>query len=907
MKAIFLLFFCVVSFISTSIVYANGNGRTGSAVEGCNNGGWGCHGGSSSSTTFTITPQHGASFMAPGETRQFTVIVAHATNSKAGINAVVRNPNNSANAGTMTAGTGTKVSNGEITHNGKQDITNGQCTFTFSWTAPTTSGTYSLRVAGNAVNNNGNQWGDSWDLATPFDITVENPVIQEPSSGTMFCRGEVAVIRWSQPMYEGNVRLEISPNGTTWSTIGTTTGYPNFYQWNVPSDFPPGTTYRMRIVHATKGTVFNTTNYQFSILPSPIFTKQPTEVRTCKGNSATFSVNVDFPTNYSYQWRLNFNPIQGATSSTYTIPSVTEAQMGNYDCVVTGCRSVQSSYAALILSEAPYFIQQPENTDGCLNQPVELRVSVRGQNAKVQWRFRGNPLAGKTDTILTIPSLSPADTGLYDAISTGTCSPNATSLPARVSFMKPSVIKSQSRDTIVCLDQELTLKVEATGRNLRYRWKFNGNLFVENESATFTILNVGFPSVGTYAVDVVTPCGAVTPTIPFKVNMWVPAAFSKQPRDTSVRENSTVILTVAAIGDNPKFQWYKGTAKINGATTNTLTLKEVKKSDAAKYSCYVSNPCGSVQSKIATVTVTEAPAEPLLSLNFQTQDFACTKTNESSQKIITTAITNIGGQKLNITSIKVQGNDETAFTVTPQTLQLDPGKSGDLTIKFLPKERRTYSTQLVFESNSSEKPAGIAITGKGCIVDVTTQNITLSDPITINTSRDTNVIFTNAGDYDVVVNETSVKGTASADYQITNPTLPDTLQPSETITIPVKFTPSVVGIRSAYVEISTNEGIYKADLQCVGENLSSVTDTELSYGITVMPNPSNGTFFVRSLNEQSLQHVKVLNTLGSTLWESGTLSGMTQYQVTLPSVTSGQYYLQINKGNSIITLPIQIY
>lgn len=907
MKFFKILLLTVITLGCVHTMSANGTGRTGSAVEGCNNGGWSCHGAESGNTTITVLPQFGATLMAPGETRQFTAVVAHTSQPKAGINVVVRNSNNTANAGTMTAGSGTKVSSGEITHNNKQDFVNGQCTFTFSWTAPTTTGTYSLRAAALAADNNGSAWGDNWVLGTPLDISVENPVIQEPSANAKLCRGEVAVIRWSQPMYDGNVRIEISPNGTNWTSIATTPGYPNFYQWTVPQDYATGSNYRLRIIHATRGTIYNTTTYQFNILPSPVITKHPVEVRTCRGNSATFSINVDFPSNYTYQWRHNFAPITGATTPTYNIPAVNDVHMGNYDVVVTGCRSIQSSFAALILSEAPYFVQQPENTDGCLNQPLQLTASVRGENARIQWRYRGNPIPGKTDSFLTIQSLTPADTGVYDAIASGTCSPNSTSLPVRVGFTKPSVIKYHSKDTIVCLDQELVLKVEATGKNLIYRWKFNNALFVENASPTFTILNVGFPSVGTYAVDVVSPCGAVTPSGPFKVNMRIPVSYAKHPRDTSVRENSTVILTVRANGDNPKYQWYKGTSIINNATTNTLVLSSVKKSDAARYSCIVKNECNSVQSNIANVTVTEAPAEPILSLNVKTHEFNCIKKDESAQETFTTAITNIGGKPLNITSIKTQGNDATAFTVTPNSLTLSPGQSSDLTVKFSPKERKNYAAQIVFESNSSELPAAFDITGKGCIVEFTSQNVVLSNPITIGNSKDTTIVVSNTGDYDIIVQSASMKGDAAADYALTNPTLPDTLQPTEQMSFAVTFTPSVVGIRSAFAEIVTNESTYKAELMGEGEPLSSIAEEIFNNELRITPNPSNGIFTVQTLNSQSIQSVHITDMLGAVVWNSGKLSGANSVTVNHEQLSSGQYYVIVYKNNTSYSVPIQLY
>lgn len=897
---------CIIIGASTTLL-ANGNGRTGSATAGCNNGGWFCHGNSTGNTVVTVTPQFGTNVFAPGESRQITAVVAHPTQPKAGINVDVRNTANNL-VGTVAAGTGTKVVSGEITHNGKQDIVNGQCTFTFTWTAPNSTGTYSLKASGNAVNNNGNQSGDNWTTMTPMDIIVSNPTIQEPTAGTKLCRGEVAIIRWSQPMYDGNVRLEVSANGSNWTTIATTPGFPNFYQWLVPADFPIATTYRMRISHATKGTQYNSTTYQFAVVPSPVFVAQPVEVRTCRGRSVTFSVTTDYPSNYTFQWRHNFTPIAGATSTSYTIPSVNDQNAGNYDVVVTGCRPVTSNYAALILLDAPFFIKHPENTDGCLGQPAQLSVSVRGESPQLQWRFRGVPLAGKTDSILTIPSLSPADTGLYDVVATGSCAPPGTSLPARLSFSKPSIITSQTKDTLICLDRELILGVQATGKNLTYRWKQNNAIVAENASPTYTILNVGLPSAGTYTVDVINACGAVTSAKPMVVAIKMPVSITKQPKDTTLRENGTLIISVKATGDTPVYEWYKSATKIQGATTNTLTINNVKKSDAGKYSCVVKNSCGSMQSNFVNVNVTEAPAGPALSLNTTTLDFGCTSVGTTPiQKIITKAITNMGGQPLIVSSIATAQNDEKSFTVSPKSITLQPGQSTDITVTFSATERKEYKTQIVFTSNSIDQAGTIMLSAKGCIAQLSSSDMAFTLPLTIGAAKDTVIQFANTGDFDIIINAMSVKGTAANDYSITTPTLPDTLAQAETIMIPLRFAPSAEGMRTAVMEILTNRGTFTSALSGEGKQISSIMDLAEAAGIEIMPNPSyNGTFTVVS-HANPLLRVQITDMLGSLVWESEEFSEpIMNVQCALHHAASGQYTVLIYTMTGIIPVPVHI-
>lgn len=148
-------------------------GRTATTTLGCG----GCHGGSANSRT-TVTLEASKKTLAPGEVGTFTIVVAHATYPGAGVGIAVRTTESGAtNAGTLgiTTGTGLRIRNGEITHSSTRPITGGSIRFTFTWTAPTTPGTYYIQAIGNAVNGNGrDDASDHWAFLTPQAIKVES-------------------------------------------------------------------------------------------------------------------------------------------------------------------------------------------------------------------------------------------------------------------------------------------------------------------------------------------------------------------------------------------------------------------------------------------------------------------------------------------------------------------------------------------------------------------------------------------------------------------------------------------------------------------------------------------------------------------------------------------------------------
>lgn len=77
-------------------------------------------------------------------------------------------------------------------------------------------------------------------------------------------------------------------------------------------------------------------------------TSQPTDVSVPLGGTANFSVTAGGAGRLSYQWRHDGVPLRGEVGTSLTILSVTEADGGLYDVVVTNdCGSVASAAATL--------------------------------------------------------------------------------------------------------------------------------------------------------------------------------------------------------------------------------------------------------------------------------------------------------------------------------------------------------------------------------------------------------------------------------------------------------------------------------------------------------------------------------------------------------------------------------
>ncbi len=190
-------------------------------------------------------------------------------------------------------GSGLQLSNGELTHQQPKTMSNGQAAFSFTWTAPSTPGTYTLRAAGCAVNGNGNTSGDAWNFLSPVTLTVAGIRVEQPNGGEVWCAGSTQTIRWSSVGVQ-NVKIEVSSNGgQSWSVlVASVSAQQGSYQWSIPSTQTPGTQYRIRISDAADSTLFDVSDANFSIVGPPQLTAQPQPATVCEGQSVVLSVGA---------------------------------------------------------------------------------------------------------------------------------------------------------------------------------------------------------------------------------------------------------------------------------------------------------------------------------------------------------------------------------------------------------------------------------------------------------------------------------------------------------------------------------------------------------------------------------------------------------------------------------------
>ncbi len=160
-----------------------------------------------------------------------------------------------------------------------------------------------------------------------------------------------------------------------------------------------------------------------SVDVGPTIVTSPDAVQACTGSSVTLSVTASGTGPLSFQWRRNAVDVVGATSASYVIPSLSSADAGNYDCVVTNAFGSVTSGVGAVTALAPTVIAQgPSSAVGCLGQSAEFSVSATGAGTlSYQWRFNGQNInvasnSSAVTSTLTLSNLQASNAGSYDCV-----------------------------------------------------------------------------------------------------------------------------------------------------------------------------------------------------------------------------------------------------------------------------------------------------------------------------------------------------------------------------------------------------------------------------------------------------------------------------------------------------------
>jgi hypothetical protein len=978
-------------------------GLSSTTSNGCS-----CHGTSSTSTTLSATSATGSWTVETGSTTNFTVNVSNASQSSAGTNIAVKTTSTgSTNAGTLSVATGSglQVVSSEITHNAPKALSSGTAAFTFSWTAPSTHGKYYLQAAGNAVNDNNANTGDSWNHMTAQEITVAGITLTGPNGGSTYCAGNSISIGWTSTAVT-NVKIELSSDGgSSWPTtinasVGSGTNGTGTYSWSIPTNQAAGTNYRVRVSDAANSSRADASDASFSIATAPAITTQPTAQTVCSGDPVSFSVvatgsglayqwrrngtaisgatsatysipatavgdaasydvQVSNPcstatstavnltvntapaittqptaqtacvgqpatftvqatgTNLTYQWRKAGAPISGATTASYTIPTVSAGDAANYDVVISGtCTPTRTSNAvALTVRDLPAITSQPTAMTVCAGQPASFSVSATGAGLTYQWRRNGAAIAGAVGSTYSIGSASTANAGSYDVVVTGACSPAVTSNPVTLTVNPSPVFSSEPLSQVACEGQPVTLTAAASGTGVTYRWRHNGVDIAGATTASYTITAVGSDDLGAYDVVATTgDCFSISNSA--LLGMLRPASITGQPTDKSAVVGSTIELAVTASGDDLLYQWKKNGSNLAGETSARLQLVGIQTSAAGTYTVEVRNACTTLTSAPATVTVLQAGAGAVLSLTPSTVDFGAARVGVQQQRTITGLISNAGDSVLTITAATLGGSSDFAFTPLSLPMSIPPGESRPMTVRFTPSSVGAKTATISFTSNS-KAAATLSLLGRGAVGSLTTTSPSIGvGRVAPGSTRDTTIELCNNSE--IAVGVTAVAFGGSQAFTVVAPaSLPVSVEPGACLSVTIRFAPTADGDVNDVLTITTDGEPANVTIGFSGTGgaiTAAPIESAIVESLRAMPNPStDGVTITMTLARPQAMDVVIVDARGAIVRRFVTTESAGEHRFTWNGrneggvrVAAGTYRVVARAGAQVTTTPIVI-
>ncbi len=367
-------------------------------------------------------------------------------------------------------------------------------------------------------------------------------------------------------------------------------------------------------------------------LSAAIITSEPTPDTALTGSSGGFAINAMGEEPISYRWEKksgsSWSTISGATSKTYTIPSVAKSNAGVYRVRIWNSQGRDTSAeASLTVFDPPQVTTQPDNQSVSSGQTATFSVVATGDQLSYQWQL--DPpgtggwadISGATSASYTTPAATSGMSGSrYRCNVFGAAGSSDQSDPATLSVeqtAKPEIVTDLMSYYLVLLGDTADLSIVAVGQQpLRYQWeKREGstwNALPGDTTNTYTINGMSPSYVGVYRVTVSNDSGSAT-SKEATVGMSDSLQIIENPKDDTVLVGQTFTFSVVAGGgqDPITYQWLRRAGgafqNIPGATNSTYSKEADTADNGVWFRCAVASGAEADTSREAILTLGSLP------------------------------------------------------------------------------------------------------------------------------------------------------------------------------------------------------------------------------------------------------------------------------------------------------------
>ena len=314
------------------------------------------------------------------------------------------------------------------------------------------------------------------------------------------------------------------------------------------------------------------------------------------------------------------------------------------------------------------------------------------------------------------------------------------------------------------------------------------------------------------------------------------------PQMVTVRNDGTGTLRITALSVTPPFtvtpvsafDLTPGTSKdllvtfsptAQGTFTGTLTLT----SNDPAWSTATVSLSGTAATALAELSLPNRPGQTVL-------DFGEVWVNTS--RVETVRLTNKGSAPLNLRRATLSANPPFAY-IGPSTATLAPGAFIEFQVSFKPTASVISNDTLVIESDATNSPTQLNLTGKGAYPAAVKLSVTALDfgvRRVLETSGVQPLFITNTGGTELQITEllfTDAVFALSAPGPLPSPGAPLKIAPGQTRFVSVTFTPKARGVVSGNLYIVSNASEAPAPVSLTGtgvDGLASATPNTVAFG-----------------------------------------------------------------------------
>lgn len=236
------------------------------------------------------------------------------------------------------------------------------------------------------------------------------------------------------------------------------------------------------------------------------------------------------------------------------------------------------------------------------------------------------------------------------------------------------VVETQPQSQSVALGTAISLTVGASGPGpLSYQWYRDQAPIDGATSAVYAVSAATVGDAGVYRAVVSNAYGATSSSSAEVLLVAQPPSITTEPVAVTAAVGATASFSVVAVGSAPlTYQWFRGATSLNGQTTSALTLGAVQLADAGDYRVVVSNPYGSKESAVASLTVLTQSSGRVFETDFSRD------TIHAAEPVFTTTSTNWYVMASKVATVSNLGDDPATSGVVearPFTLGLNAGSS----------------------------------------------------------------------------------------------------------------------------------------------------------------------------------------------------------------------------------------